>query len=122
MFPLTESGYAGTFQDIIHTFVVTPAVVILSVSSLIVIMVGGYRHRKYRSIAIFATISLCGLIVGMIGIGIAPLAYFGIMERISVFSASGFSFVLGCYVFIGFDLMERKLQMVSADGAIAGQS
>ena len=122
LFPLTKSGYAGTFQDVIHTFIVTPAVVILSISSLIVIMVGGYRHCKYRSIAIFATISLCGLIIGTIGIGVAPLTYFGIMERISVFSASGFSFVLGFYVFIGFDLAERKLQTVSADGAIAGQS
>jgi hypothetical membrane protein len=122
LFPLTESGYAGTFQDILHTFVVTPAVVILSISSLVVIMVSGYRHFKYRSIAIFATISLCGLIIGTIGIGVAPLAYFGIMERISVFSASGFSFVLGFYVFIGFDLAERKLQTVSVDGAIAGHS
>ncbi len=110
LFPLTESGYADTFQDFIHTFMVTPAVVILSISSLIVIMVGGYRNCKYRSIAIFATISLCGLITGAVGIGVAPLAYFGIMERLSVFSTSVFNVVLGFYVFIGFDLVEKNFK------------
>ncbi len=121
LFPLAESGYAGTFQDIIHTFVVTPAVVILAISSLILIMVGGYRQCKYRSIAIFATICFCGLIIGTIGIGVAPPAYFGIMERLSVLSTAAFNIVLGFCVFIGFDLMERKHQTVSADGAIAGR-
>ncbi len=122
LFPLTESGYAGTFQDIIHTFVVTSAVVILSIASLIVIMIGGYRERKYRSIALFATISLCCMIVGTIGLGIVPPAYGGAMERLSVFSASGFSLVLGGYVFIGFDLMERKHLAVSADNTIITRS
>ncbi len=122
LFPLTESGYAGAFQDIMHTFVVTPAVVILSISSLILIMVGGYRQCKYRSIAIFATICFCGLIIGTIGIGVAPPVYFGIMERLSVFSTSAFNIVLGFCVFIGFDLIERKHQTVSADGAIVAQS
>ncbi len=116
LFPLTESGYAGTFQDIIHTFVVTAAVVILTIVSLAMIMAGGYRHRKYRSIAIFATISLCCMIIGTIGLVVVPPAYGGIMERLSIFSASGFSFVLGFYVFIGFDLMERNHQTVSANG------
>lgn len=119
VFPLTESGYAGTFQDIIHVFVVTAAVLILSVTSFIMMMVGGYRDRKYRWIAIFATFSLCGLIVGTIGMGAVPRGYGGVMERISIFSAQGFSFVLGLYLFFGFDLMERKRQTVSANGAIA---
>jgi len=118
LFPLTESGYAGTIQDFIHTFVVTAAVVILSISSLVVIMVGGYRHRKYRSIAVFATISLCCMMVGSIGLGVVPKAYFGVMERLSVFSGSGFVVVLGCYVFVGFDLIERKHETVSANGLL----
>ena len=122
LFPLTESGYAGTLQDIIHVFVVTAAVVILSIASFTVIMAGGYRNRKYRSIAIFATLSLCGLIIGTIGLGLAPLGYGGLMERLSVFSASGFSFVLGFYVFIGFDLMEGKRQTVSANGTNAKEA
>lgn len=122
LFPLTESGYAGTFQDFIHAFVVTPAVVILSIASLVTIMVGGYRHRKYRSIAIFATVSLCCMIIGAIGLGVVPPAYGGVMERLSVFSASGFIVVLGCYIFIGFDLVEREHQTASANGTIAGRS
>jgi hypothetical membrane protein len=108
MFPLTGSGYAGTLQDIIHTFVVTAAVVILSIAFLVVIMIGSYRQRKYRSIAIFATIILCFMTIGTIGLAVVPPAYGGVMERLIEFSISGFSFILGFYIFIGFDLVERK--------------
>lgn len=41
LFPLSESGYAGIFQDIMHLYVITFPVVILSIASLIFIMVGG---------------------------------------------------------------------------------
>ena len=107
LFPLTTSGYAGTFQDIMHA-VVTGAVVLLSIVSLILIMVGGYRDIKYRSIAVFATISLVLMFVGSIGIGLVPQEYFGVLERFSVFSATGFNAVLGCYIFAGIDWMEQK--------------
>ena len=118
LFPLTTSGYAGTLQDIIHILVVAPVVVILSISSLAVIMAGGYKDRKYRSIAIFATVSLCCMMIGTIGLGVVP-AYGGVMERLAIFPIHGFTFVLGFYVFIGFDLMERKHQTVSANGTLA---
>lgn len=106
IFPLTTSGYAGTFQDVMH-LVVTGAVVLLSITSLVVIMVGGYRNSKYRSLAIFATISLALMFVGSIGAGIVPKAYFGIVERFSVLSATGFNAILGLYIFSGIDRMEH---------------
>jgi len=109
LFPLTESGYAGTLQDVVHVFVVTFAVLILSISTFVFIMVGGFRSYRYRSIAIFATISLCGLIVGTIGMVVAPLGYGGLMERICIFFSQGFSLILGLYVFFGFDLIEGIL-------------
>lgn len=53
MFPLTDSGYAGTFQDIMH-MVVTAAVVLLSIISLITIIAAGSKNRDCRSYAVCA--------------------------------------------------------------------
>lgn len=97
MFPLSESGYAGAFQDIMHGFVVTPLVVLFSIASLIVIMVGGYRDKQYKSLAIWATAAFVLMFAGAIGVGVVPEEYFGIPERFSVFAATGFNAVLGVY-------------------------
>ena len=106
MFPLSESGNAGSFQDIIHIYVVTVLVVLLSIVSLITIMIGGYRERKYRSLAVWATVALSIMFVGAIGTGIVPKEYFGIFERFSVFSAVGFNAVLGVYLFEGYEFIK----------------
>lgn len=50
MFPLSDSGYAGAFQDIMHTYVVTVLVVLLSIISLITIIIGGFRSKQYKSL------------------------------------------------------------------------
>ena len=107
MFPLTTSGYAGTFQDIMH-IVVTAAVVLLSIASLVTIMVGGYREKKYRSMAIYASICLLSMFIGAIGTGLMPHEYFGAAERFSVFAATAFTAILGLYVFYGIDYIENK--------------
>ena len=103
MFPLSDSGYAGTFRDIMHLYVVTTTVVMLSIASLIVIMVGGYRSKgKYRYIAIAATVALAMMFIGAIGTKAVPKDYFGIVERFSVFAAVGFTGFLGMCLFRGF--------------------
>lgn len=102
MFPLSDSGYAGTFQDIMHLYIVTLLVVMLSIASLIMIMVGGYRDRKYRYIAIAATVALAMMFIGAIGTKAVPKEYFGIVERFSVFAATGFTAFLGISLFNGF--------------------
>lgn len=102
MFPLSDSGNAGTFQDIMHVYVVTVLVVVFSIASLIVIMVGGYRDRRYRSLAVWATIALAFMFMGAIGTNVVAKEYFGIPERFSVFAATGFNAVLGIYLFRGF--------------------
>ena len=58
LFPLSDSGNAGAFQDIIHIYVITVLVVLLSIISLVVIMIGGYRNGQYRILAVWATIAL----------------------------------------------------------------
>ncbi len=107
MFPLSDSGNAGAFQDIMHIYVVTVLVVPLSIVSLIVIMIGGYRDRKYRSLAVWATIALLLMFAGAIGTNIVPREYFGIPERFSVFAATGFNAVLGLYLYWGFEKQAR---------------
>ncbi len=103
MFPLSDSGYAGTFQDIMHVYVVTVSVVLLSIASLVVIMVGGYRDKRYRSLALWATAALALMLMGAVGTNAVPPEFFGIPERFSVFAATGFNAVLGVYLFRGFE-------------------
>lgn len=102
MFPLSDSGNSVAFQDIMHVYVVTVLVVMLSIASLVVIMIGGYRDAKYRSLAIWATAALLLMLMGAIGTNVVPKEFFGIPERFSVFAATGFNAVLGIYLFRGF--------------------
>jgi len=110
MFPLSTSGFAQTFQDIMHLYVVTSSVVVLSISSLGLLMVGGYRKKYYPSLAIWATVALTMMLVGAIGTGTAPQELFGIFERFSVFSAVGFNAILGVYLFRGFRHISEENQ------------
>ena len=103
MFPLSDSGYAGTFRDFMHVYVVTSAVVMLSIASLIVIMVGGYKDKRYRSLALGATAALAMMFAGAVGTKAVPKAYFGVAERFSVFAAVGFTAFLGVCLFKGFN-------------------
>ena len=100
-FPLTQSGYAGTFQDVMH-MVVTAGVVGLSILSLVLFIVGGLRKKAYVSLGVLATIALVVMFAGPVGIGLAPKSLFGVFERFSVFAATGFNAILGAYLFTGF--------------------
>lgn len=102
LFPLSSSGYIGTVQDFLHTYVVTLLVVLLSIISLVLIIIGGLKEKRYKSLSLFALFSLCHMIVGAIGVSLVPEAYFGIPERLSVFSVSFFTAILGMYLFRSF--------------------
>lgn len=94
MFPLSESGYAGTFQDQMH-MLSTIIVVLLSIISLALIIISGIKDSYCRTYSIFATIALVMMIGGAVGINVVPKEYFGVAERLSVFAATGFNAVLG---------------------------
>ena len=94
MFPLSDSGYAGTFQDKMHIFS-TVIVVLLSIVSLDLIIIAGAKDKSSRSYGIFAAIALGMMMVGAMGMNIVPKDYFGIVERFSVFAATGYNAVLG---------------------------
>lgn len=99
MFPLSDSGYAGAFQDVMH-MVVTAVVVLLSIASLTVIIIAGARSRECRSYGICAGIALLMMLVGAMGMKLVPADYFGVIERFSVFAATGFNAALGVHLFL----------------------
>lgn len=102
MFPLSDSGYAGAFQDVMH-MIVTGAVVLLSISSLVLIIIGGLKKKQFVSLGICAAVCLGLMMFGAIGVGIFPKELFGIPERFSVFAATIFTAILGVYLFRGFE-------------------
>ena len=98
MFPLSDSGYAGAFQDVMH-MVITALVVLLSIVSLTVIIIAGAKSRDCRSYGVCAGVALGMMLVGAMGMKIVPAEYFGIVERFSVFAATGFNAALGIHLF-----------------------
>ena len=102
MFPLVDSGKSiGSFREVMH-IVVTVAVVLLSIASLVVLIIAGFRERGVRGIGIWAIIALVMMLIGALGTRAVPAEFFGIVERFSVFAAVGFNAVLGFYLFAGF--------------------
>lgn len=98
MFPLSDSGYAGTFQDKMH-IISTVLVVMLSIVSLVTLIIAGVKTKEYRSFGVFAGIALGMMLVGALGMNIVPKEYFGVVERFSVFAAVGYNAVLGIELF-----------------------
>ena len=98
MFPLSDRGYAGAFQDVMH-MVVTALVVLLSIVSLSVIVSAGLKDKSCRFYGVCAAIALGMMIIGAMGMKIVPAQYFGVVERFSVFAATGFNAALGIHLF-----------------------
>ena len=98
MFPLSSSGYAGAFQDVMH-MAVTALVVLLSIASPVIIIVAGAKSKSCRSYGVCAAVALAMMLVGAMGMKIVPAAYFGVVERFSVFAATGFNAALGIHLF-----------------------
>ena len=98
MFPLSDSGYAGTFQDKMH-ILSTILVVLLSIVSLVILIIAGVKRKEYRSFGVFAGIALGMMLVGALGMNIVPEVYFCVVERFSVFAAVGYNAVLGIELF-----------------------
>lgn len=100
LFPLSAAGSPAGFQNIMH-LIVTAAVVLLSVLSLSIIIVGGFRGKTCPSLAAWAALALGLMLAGAVGVNVVPSDYFGIPERFSVFAAAGFQAVLGIHLFQG---------------------
>ena len=105
-FPLSTSGYAGTIQDVMH-MVITAIVVTLSIVSLTLIIIAGFKCKEYKSYAICSLIALCLMFIGALGTNIVPKKYFGIVERFSVFAVTGFNATLGLILFFSKDIHQN---------------
>lgn len=58
-------------------------------------IVVGVKDKDCRSYGIFAGIALFMMMAGAFGMNIVPKEYFGVVERFSVFAATGYNAVLG---------------------------
>ncbi len=107
LFPLSNSGYSGSFQDIIHVYVVTVLVVLTSIVSLILITIGGMKSIEYRSLAIWSGVAFLCMLFGAVGSGLVVKEYFGLVERASTYSAVTFLAILGIYGFHNFEKVKK---------------
>ena len=99
---LRFSGAEGAiaFPDaavVILNAIVIPSVII----SIILVMVGGYRQKRFVSLARGATIILVLMMISMISMVFVPAEYAGIPERAVLISAMGFPVLLGLFLFMG---------------------
>ena len=74
-------------------------VVLLSIVSLSVIVSAGLKDKSCRFYGVCAAIALGMMIIGAMGMKIVPAQYFGVVERFSVFAATGFNAALGIHLF-----------------------
>ena len=79
---------------------------VLALVSVITVIVSLKQNAKQIKAQVrlgcWAAVALTLMMIGAIGTGIAPPQYFGIVERCSVFAATGYNAVLGWYLFKGF--------------------
>ena len=85
-----------------HVYVITIAVVLLSIASLVVIAVGSFKDKR-KKLGIMALIALGCMFFGAVGSNAFPKSVFGIIERFSTYSAVIFTVVLGVYWHLKFD-------------------
>jgi hypothetical membrane protein len=84
LFPLSSSTDMSDIQNVMH-MVVTIVVVLLTITSLVILMIAFYRNHHFNFYSI-TLISFSLLMCGSVITGIVPKAYFGLAERISVYT------------------------------------
>jgi hypothetical membrane protein len=97
-FPLSESGYADTFQDKMH-IIVTVFVVLLTVVSLVLYSIGFFREKGHKWLGIISISTLLILIAGAMLINIVPKEYFGVAERINVYAIIIYTGILSIWMY-----------------------
>ena len=97
-FPLSESGYAGTFQDKMH-MIVTVFVVLSTIVSLVLYSVGFFRAKGHKWLGVISISALLILMAGAMLINIMPKEYFGAAERINVYSVIIYTGILSLWMY-----------------------
>jgi len=96
-FPLSESGYTATFQDKMH-MVVTVFVVLLTIVSLVFFFIGLFRAKEHKWLGVVSISTLLILMAGAMLINIMPNEYFGVAERINVYSIIIYTGILSLWM------------------------
>ena len=97
-FPLSESGYAGTFQDKMHA-VVTIIVVLFTIIALILFVIGFFKTENLKHLAIISLCTFLLLLTGSMLTNILPKEYFGTAERISVYSLIIYTGIISLWMY-----------------------
>lgn len=98
LFPLSGAGYDGSVQSFIHVYVLTAAVVMLSIVSLVLTAIGAFKQKR-KLLGILALVSLAAMFIGAVGSQNVPKEYFGVVERFSTYSAVIFTAILGVFAY-----------------------
>ena len=93
-------GIQGKKTRLLRVGIYLFTIVLLSIVSLVLIIIAGAKDKSCRSYGIFAAIALGMMMVGAMGMNIVPKDCFGIVERFSVFAATGYNAVLGVELFL----------------------
>ncbi len=96
-FPLSESGYANTFQDKMHV-IVTIFVVLLTIISLVLFSIGFFRAKGHKRLGVISIITLLILMAGAVLINTMPKKYFGVAERVNVYSIIIYTGILSLWM------------------------
>jgi hypothetical membrane protein len=96
-FPLSEAGYAGTLQDKMHV-VVTVFVVVFTIIAIILFSIGFLKTKKYIYLGIISLCAFLLLMTGAILLNILPKEYFGLAERINVFTTVLYTGILSLWM------------------------
>jgi len=97
-FPLSESGYAGAFQDKMH-MVVTVFVVLSTIISLVLFSIGFFRVIGHKWLGIVSLSALLILMTGAMLINLVPKEYFGFAERINVYTIIIYTGILSLWMY-----------------------
>ena len=97
-FPLSESGYAGTFQDIMH-IVVTIMVVLFTIIALILLVIGFFKTKNIKYLGIISLCTFLLVLAGPMLMNILPKEYFGIAERISIYPLMIYTGILSLWMY-----------------------
>jgi hypothetical protein len=78
---------------------VTILVVAFTIFSLILFCIGFFRTGKYKSLGIISLCAFILLAIGAILVNIVPKEYFGVAERINIYSVIIYTFVLSIWMY-----------------------
>jgi len=97
-FPLSEAGYAGTFQDKIH-MIVTVLVVLFTITFIVLFSFGFFRTANYKCLGIISIITFILLLSGAMLINLLPAGYFGLAQRINAYSTVLYTGILSYWMY-----------------------